>query len=77
MGIPVPAMIQAMMAPSTPVAEPKLLGSVKTPPPTIEPMTIPTSVGTETFFGVCRSVASMRCAERYRTDNRKQPTSDS
>jgi hypothetical protein len=49
MSIPVPAMIQAMVAPSTPVAEPKLLGSVKTPAPTIEPTTIPTSVSVETF----------------------------
>jgi hypothetical protein len=64
-------MIQAMMAPSTPVAEPKLLGSVKTPPPTIEPMTIPTSVGTETFCCVCRSVDSIGCAERYRIDSRR------
>jgi hypothetical protein len=52
MSIPVPAMIQAMIAPSTPVAEPKLLGSVKTPPPTMEPTTIPTSVRVETFCGV-------------------------
>ena len=56
MSIPVPAMTQAMMAPSTPVAEPKLLGSVKTPPPTIEPTTIPISVRIETFCGVMRSV---------------------
>ena len=50
--IPVPAITQAISAPSTPVAVPNSPGRVKTPPPTIEPTTMPARVRTETFWTV-------------------------
>ncbi len=40
MSVPVPAMSHAVSAPATPVAWAKVLGSEKTPAPTIDPTTI-------------------------------------
>src|ERR1700752_3519472 len=42
-------MVQAMIAPSTPVSTPNRRGSRKTPEPIIEPTTIEVSVGRLTF----------------------------
>ena len=49
--IPVPATIQAMIAPATPVAVANRVGSEKTPAPTIDPTTIAVSVGSVIFDG--------------------------
>src|SRR4051795_12492561 len=48
--MPAPATTHAISAPRTPVATPNWLGRVKTPPPTIEPTTIPVRVRTDTFW---------------------------
>src|SRR4051812_19634271 len=62
MSIPAPAMIHAMIAPSTPVSVPKRRGNRNTPDPIIEPTTIAVRVGRLTLsfdFSVDASVAVM------------------
>jgi hypothetical protein len=47
--MPTPAIIQAMIAPATPVADPNRAGREKTPAPIIEPTTMAVSVGRVIF----------------------------
>jgi hypothetical protein len=49
----VPAIVQAMIAPRTPVSVPKRRGSRKTPDPIIEPTTIAVRVGRPTLSLAC------------------------
>src|SRR3954452_20586336 len=56
MSMPVPAISQAMIAPSTPVSCAKRRGSEKTPAPTIEPTTIAVMVTKVSFAGEWPSV---------------------
>src|SRR5262245_60288310 len=48
--MPEPAIAQAMIAPSTPVARPKAAGRAKMPEPTIDPITSAVSALRESFW---------------------------
>jgi hypothetical protein len=50
--MPTPAMVQAIRAPSPPVARPNAEGTAKMPEPTIEPTTRATSARRESFCSV-------------------------
>ena len=50
MSMPVPAMTQAIIVPSTPVTRPNDAGSAKMPEPTIDPITSATSALRDSFW---------------------------
>ena len=59
-------MVQAMIAPNTPVSVPNRLGSRNTPEPIIDPITIAVSVGRLTFPLVGSADASVLVINRLR-----------
>src|SRR6185369_12573534 len=67
-------MVQAMIAPRTPVSTPNRRGSRKTPDPIIEPTTIAVSVGRLTF-SVTFSGSSVAVINRFRDPARDRPGS--